>query len=122
MANLNGFKVVLSSGKTVLFRKMKIADHENAAEAAGVRCSTAGGQQAAMVKELVKQLLYSVDDKELGGKEKEDLDGLFEMTEYMELLEVVAKTTGMGEKKTQAPKVEVVSFGKASPGSAATPA
>jgi hypothetical protein len=108
---MSGFKVTLGSGKVVLFRKMKISDHANAAEAAGLKFQTTAGQQAETIKELVKQLLYKVDEKELTGLEKEDLDALFEMEEYSQLLEVVGKTTGLGEKKT-APKLEIVNIGK----------
>lgn len=118
---MNGYKVVLSSGKIVLLRKMKLSDHENAAESAGMKFSTEAGQRASMAKELLKSLLVKVNDKAITGLQREALDDMFEIDEYLELIEVVNKTTGIGEKKAK-PKVEAVNIGEKSPGSPDTPA
>lgn len=108
---MSGYKVELSSGKVVLLRKMKIADQLTASEAAGLKFTTSNGQLMATAQEMLKQLLFKINDKELSASEKEDLDALFEMEEYSQLMDVVIKTSGMGEKKTSA-KMEIVNIGK----------
>lgn len=119
---MNGFKVTLSTKKVVLVRKMEISDYEQACEAAGMKYNSEFGQKAGISKELLKNLLVDIDGKKVSALQKEKLDDLLEIQEYMELMEVVNKTTGIGEKKAQKPTVEVVSIGEKSLGSPATPA
>ena len=103
-------KVTLSTGKVVLLREMKISDTEIAAQAVASRSN--GDQnllQILMQKELVKNLIVAVDDKKLSGSEKEDMDSLFSIAEYGQLMSVIKKITGddMGKE----PRLEVVSSG-----------
>jgi hypothetical protein len=118
---MNGYKITLSTGKTVLIRRMEISDYEMACEGAGMRYTTELGQKAAVGKELLKALLVKVNDQPVSALQREALNDVFEVKEFMELMEVVNKTTGIGEKKAK-PTVEVVNIGEKSPGSHAIPA
>ena len=111
MAKLDGFKVTLQTGKVVLMRKMRIGDHPKAAESASMLYHTEQGQKAGLAQEILKMLLYSINDKVLSGPEKEDLDALFDMNEYADLMKVVTEAAGLDEKKAKAPTVEIVSIG-----------
>lgn len=114
---MNGYKVTLSTKKVVLLRRMEVSDYEVACEGAGMKFNSEFGQKAAVGKELVKALLVKIDDKPVTALQRENLNDLFSVPEFMELMEVVNKTTGLGEKKEKA-TVEVVSIGEKSPGSA----
>jgi hypothetical protein len=95
MAEVMVHKVVLSSGKEVLLRDMKIKDQELAAQAAGQR---AGENQMAMAmgmqQELIKLLLVQVDGKDIPAPERENLDSLFSYQEYQQVSQVLSKLMG----------------------------
>lgn len=100
-------KVTLSTGKVVLIRDMKIKHQELAAQAVGNRHSDAQlAQGMAVQNELVKILLVSVDDKEV--RSHDNLDDLFSMGEYKQVLKAIEKIGGGDEG---APLLEVVSSG-----------
>lgn len=105
-------KVVLSTGKVVLLREMKISDTE---KAAGKVSRRADGDpmmmQIFMKKALVQSLLLkiAVDEKsdlrDISGNEKEDFDSLFSMAEYGQLIKAINKMSGEEESGNEA-KVE----------------
>lgn len=96
-------KVTLSSGKIVLLNEMKISTSEKAAEMVAQR---AGDSQNLMImlmpKALLQLLLYKVDDKDIGMNERNNMDSLFSVVEYNQLLKVVGKMNGGGEEKGEA--------------------
>ena len=104
-------KVVLSTGKTVLLRDVKIKHTELAAQACAARSNgDANVLMILMQKELMKLLVVQVDGKTPGAVELEDLDELFTMLEYGQLSAVVKKLTG-GDELGKLPATEAVSFG-----------
>lgn len=95
-------KVTLSTGKEVLLRKLQIRHIQMAERASG------GNQGMAFAVEVLKQLIIKVDGKAPKPVELEDLDGLFEVDEFVQLGSVVGKFAGGA---TQEPKVETI-FGE----------
>lgn len=102
-------KAVLSTGKTVYLREMKISDTEKAAQKVSRR---ADGDplmmQVMMKKALVQALLAKIANTEsetprdITSNEKEDMDSLFNMTEYGQLLQVIGKLSGGEDEKKEA--------------------
>lgn len=107
-------KIVLSSGKTVLFREIKIKDQELASMAAAPKAgdnTTLLGML--MAKELMKLLIVGIDDKPIKASQLENLDELFTYLEYSQLQQALNKLAGGEMGKFQ---IEVVSFGDKSAG------
>lgn len=102
-------KVTLSSKKEVLLRYPKIKHQRIAAQVAG---KAAGNNQAhlqVMVQEeMVKLLLHSVDGAVLSGPQREDLDSLFSIAEYNEVLKAVDK---MGGDMSGEPQIGIYTSG-----------
>ena len=96
-------KVTLSSGKEVLLKSMKISHLENAERVAG---SMSG---MAFIKALSQQLIAQVDGKKLKPVELEQIDDVFTVAEFMQVIQVVGKC--MGDAGTTDPQVETV-FGE----------
>lgn len=97
-------KCVLSTGKVVYLREMKISDTEKAAQKVAKRSDGDPLMlQVLMPKELLKSLLSKVAEKEgdpvrdLSATEKEDMDSLFKMVEFGQLMKVVTKMSGGDE-------------------------
>lgn len=111
MAKITGVKVTLSSGKVVLLREMKISHTELAAQEVAVK---ANGDpmvmQILMQKAVIKNLLFKIDDKEVSAVQREDMDSLFSMSEYSQLVKVVNKMSG-GDEMGKDAKLEIGSFG-----------
>ena len=63
-----------------------------------------------MQKALVKMLLYQVGDKVLTATEREQIDDLFNMAEYTQVLKVIKEMSG-GDDLGKASQIEAVSFG-----------
>lgn len=103
-------KVTLSSEKVVLLKKFKIRHQRLAAQAAGSKVTgdnpTATG--IAMAEEILKLLVVQVDGKPIAKEKLEDLDSVFEIDEYQELITCMGKFMG---NKNVIPKMELVSFG-----------
>lgn len=103
-------KVVLRSGKTVYLRMMQISDTEKAAQKVSAK---AGGDsnvlQILMQKALVQLLLVKMAAKEgdkpeaISGVERENLDALFTIQEYSDILKVVGKMSGADEPAKDLP-------------------
>ena len=112
MSDLDVHKVTLSSGKVVYMRDMKIEDQELAAIAAGSKVSTDNllANGVVMQKELLKNLLLKVDEKQLTAAEKEDLNKHFTFKDYQELQSVVNEIAG-SEVKPGKMLIERVSSG-----------
>lgn len=91
---MNTFKFTLASKKVIYLREPKIGDLETASQIAGKK---AGDNQAHLAillqKELLKTLLVGVDSKKLSMSEKENLDGLFNFSEYQQALKAVGMIT-----------------------------
>lgn len=114
MSKLSLIKVVLSSGKVALLREMKISDSEKAAQQVSSRANgDMNVLQMLMQKALVQILLVKIskDEKEtprtVTGNEKEDMDSLFTMSEYGQLLKVIGKLSG-AEDMGKEPRIEMV--------------
>lgn len=104
-----GFKVTLSTGKTVLIREPKIKHRELAAQAVGAR---ANGDQFVFVmlmsQELIRQLIAAVNDKPVSAKDLMVIDDVFSMKEYAQI-EKVVKTIMGDDEGNSTPQVEMVS-------------
>ena len=101
-------QVTLSTKKVVILRHPKIADMEDASMMAGH--GVEGGNPGMGVKlnrQLISRLLLQVNGKELNLVEKEQLDELFDVSEFLQLIQAVNQAMGMGQKDFQ-PKVESV--------------
>ena len=97
----------LSSGRIVLLRSLKVSHYKKAVEAASVR---AGNNQTMLAMhsqdEVLKFLLYSIDGKQLDAVQKEQIDTLFDPTEYRQIMIVIEEMVGKAER----PKVKMVSI------------
>lgn len=109
MAKQQVVKVTLSSGKVVLLHQVKISHTEQAAEMCSRRANGDSNLlQVFMNKALIQILLFQVDGKELTAAQKEDLDSIFSVAEYSQLLKVVGKISG-GDEAGKEPTLEHVS-------------
>lgn len=103
-------KVILSTGKEVIFREYKIKHQELAVMAAAPR---AGDNQFLLMqiagKELIKLLIMQINGKDVRPIELEDLDSVFTAKEYSQLQRVVKELTGDDDGGKY--QLEVVSFG-----------
>lgn len=101
-------KATLSTGKVVLLRELKISHSEKAAmmvaDKAGENSKV---MQILMQKELIKMVLFKVNDKELSLAEKDDFDNLFTIQEYSQIAQVVGKMNG-GDDGSKEAKIELV--------------
>lgn len=108
---IQAVKVTLSTSKVAYLRTMKIGDMEVAAQECAARANgDANVLQILMQKSLVKLLLLGVDDKVLKASDKEDMDALFTIQEYGQVLTAVKKMTG-GDEMGKEPQLDHVSFG-----------
>jgi hypothetical protein len=96
---MNTYKFTLASKKVIYLREPKIGDLETAAQVAGKK---AGDNQAHLgilvQKELLKTLLVGVDSKKLSLSEKENLDALFNFSEYQQAVKAVSMITKSEEE------------------------
>lgn len=109
-------KVVLSSGKVVLFREMEMRHEELATQIA----SGKAGENMTMVgyymqNELVKLLIAGFSKtteakpKKLSATETEDLSSIFSYTDITQMRKVVGKL--MGEDSAKELPIEMISSG-----------
>jgi hypothetical protein len=111
MSTMNVTKVTLTSGKVVLLRDIKIKHTELAAQEAAPKANgDANVLSMLMQKILVRMLIVKINDKQPSATELEDMDELFTMAEYGQILQVVKKLTG-GDEAGKLPAIEVVSSG-----------
>lgn len=104
-------KITLSTSKVVLLRDYKIKHQELAVMAAAPRCGDNQFLLATMLpKELLKILLVSIDGKEISNREVENLDDLFSVLEYSQLLQVINELSG-GKAEMGKYQLEVVNSG-----------
>jgi hypothetical protein len=104
-------KVTLKSGKVVVLREPKIKHTELAAQAAAQHSN--GKPQLMgmfMQRELLKTLLISVDGKVLSASDAEDLDSLFSLADYGQLMLAVDEISSGGEALGKA-QIEIVPSG-----------
>lgn len=103
---VNCIKVVLSGGKEVLLREMKMKYQNLALQAVGVKAKDnqllAG---ALMIQELMKILIIQIDGKAPSKIQLENLDDLLEYKQLQQLQTVIGKLMGgdddMGELTTE---------------------
>lgn len=108
---LNVVKVTLSSKKVVLIRELKIKHQELAAMAASPRANGDNAMFALLMqKELLKQLIVSINGQPVKPGQLEDLDSLFSFAEYTQLNQVLNKLVG-GDEAMGKYQIEVVSSG-----------
>lgn len=107
-------KVVLSTGKVVFIRKLKIGDTEKAAQMCAARAGDSQHVLAILMQKALVQLLLlqvaaseSEQPRDLTANEKEDLDSLLEVNEYAQLIQVVNKLAGNDEAGKQ-PQVTMI--------------
>lgn len=109
---MQGVKVTLSTKKVVLLREMKISHQELAAQAVG---NKAGDNQMLMAllmgKELVKMLVYSINDQKPTVLQLEKIDDLFTVAEYGQIQKVIQSLMG-GDDSGKA-QLEIVNSGEA---------
>lgn len=97
-------KVVLSSGKTVFLRNMLISDSEKAAQKVAPQAAgDANVLQFLMQKAILQALIVKIaPNKDVApanvtGEERQNMDGLFTVQEYSQLIRVIQKMTGGDE-------------------------
>lgn len=94
----SGYKVVLSSGREVLLREMKIRHQNLAMKAIGTKAGNNAILASSLFQEeLLRILLVSVDGKQIDKIQALDLDSLFSYAEYGQLLKVIGKIMGGDE-------------------------
>lgn len=102
-------KATLTTGKTVLLHEMRVSHTEKAAKKVA---QEAGENQALfqmlMQKALVQELLFKINDKVVTMSQRDDIDSLFTLPEYSQVLKVINKISGGDDSKGEA-KVELVS-------------
>jgi hypothetical protein len=104
-------KVTLGSGKVVLLREMKIKHQEQAALLAAPKSGDNNTLLALhMQKELLKLLIVQIDGKDVKPAALENLDDVFSMMEYGQLLKVMRQLMG-DEADMGKFQVETVSSG-----------
>lgn len=109
MADKTNLKATLASGKVVVMRPFTIADQESAAiRVADKAKGNTTILQMLMQKEVIKMLIVTVDGKTLSGLEKEQLDNVFTMGEYLQVMKVLEEMMG----NVESPKIEFVSGDK----------
>lgn len=88
---LSVIKVVLKTKKVVLLREIKVSDTDTAVEMACGKTASESKYVIAMAtqRELLRLLLISVDGKTLKPNEKEDLNSLFKVGEYNQMMKVL---------------------------------
>ena len=98
---LSVVKVVLSSGKTAYFREMKISHTEMAAQQVSQKAGDSSNMlQLLMQKALVQILLVAIGSDRDAQPQKltpiqiEDMDSLFTVAEYTQVLKAIGKMTG----------------------------
>ena len=109
MAKMQVAKITLSTGKIVYLREIEIADTERAAEMVAQR---AGDNQQLMSlfmqKALLQLVLVQIGDEKVSAIERENVNNLFKMAEYTQLLRVIQKMSG-GDDLGKEAKLELVS-------------
>lgn len=104
-------KVTLSSGKVVLLRELKISHMELAAQEVAVKANgDANLLQLLSQKALVRMLIVKINDQVPSASELEDMDSVFSIGEYGQLLQVVGKLGG-ADAAGKSPRFEVVTSG-----------
>ncbi len=108
MSKMSVAKVTLSTKKIVFLREMKISDTEQAAQMVASKSNNNPHVlQLLMQKALLQIVLVQIEDKRLSAIEKEDIDSLFTMAEYAQLLKVIEKMSG-GDDLGKEAKIELV--------------
>ncbi len=85
------------SEKKITLRTTLIKDINMATSIAATKCQDPKVMPLIMQQELLKLVLVDVDGKVPTGTEREDLDGLFTVSEYMTLLEYVQSVMGKSQ-------------------------
>lgn len=110
---LSLIKVVLSTNRAVFLRKMKISDSETAAQQCALRANgDPNVLQILMQKALVQLLIIKIQEqggepRTLSANEKEDMDSLFDTSEYGQILRVINHISG-GSEGGKMPVMEMV--------------
>lgn len=103
---INCIKVVLSGGKEVLLREMKMKYQNLALQSVGNKAKDnqllAG---SLMIQELIKILIIQIDNKDVKASALESLDDIFSYKQLQQLQQVVGKLMGgdddLGELTTE---------------------
>lgn len=103
MSQMN-YKLTMQSGKIVVMREMKIKDFQLATELTR-DASSAVATEVKLQNEIIKMLIVSINDKVLKPSDKEVLDDILTMSEYIQLKMFIQELLGNAQK----PTVEMVS-------------
>jgi len=109
-------KVVLGSKRVVYLREPKISDTEKAAQKCASRANGDGiVMQVLVQKALLQLLIRKIQDnetapiKDLSANEIADMDSLFKVSEYSQLLKILGKISGNDDAEGNEPTMEFVS-------------
>lgn len=108
---LQAIKATLSSGMVVILRQFRISDTEIAAQEVSSRANgDANLLQLLMQKALVKNCLIEINGVAVSAAQREDLDSLFTISEYGQVMKVIQKVSG-GDDLGKEPTIEHITSG-----------
>lgn len=94
------YQFTLSSKKVIKLREPKIGHSRTAAQVAGKKAGDNNAYlQMLIQEEIAKLLIVEVDGKILSAIEKENLDNLFSIKEYSQVLQAIQMIGGEDEGK-----------------------
>lgn len=91
---ISAVKVTLSTGKIVVLKEYKIKDNRLATKMLGNAKMNQLEAGIAMQENLLKILLLEIDGEPVDHAKKNDLDNIFSVKEYSQLMKVLSKMTG----------------------------
>jgi hypothetical protein len=103
MAN---YQIELSTGKKIVLREFKIKHKNLAAKAASKQGVDGQAFEAVIQDEILKLLIVNIDGQKVEPSKLEDLDSLFDYSEYQQLMLVIKDMLGIDVGK---PKVTILS-------------
>lgn len=97
---INAYKITLSTKRVVLLRELKLKDQNLATKMLGQRKMNQAEMHLAIQENLIKILLMEIDGVKLDHKAKENLDDLFSVKEYGQLVLALTKINSEDEENS----------------------